>query len=468
MTTQAATTDAMLGNAPAALDAAVVEAFRDRLLSGSRDLSDADRVDLLGALEELKSAAAAVQARVTAAFDASQRAAQAAAGVPARDQGKGVAAQVGLARRESVSRGSQHLGLARILTGNLPRTLEALAAGKLNEWRTTLLVREAASTAPEHWEAVDTWVGEQIDRLARLGDRQLVAQARKLTYRLDPESAVRRARKATADRRVTCRPAPDTMAYLSALLPVKDAVAAYAALSRAADAATAAGDPRGRGQLMADTLVDRVTATTTSEDARTTVGVEVQVVMTDRALLHGDTEPAYVPGYGPIPAALARDWLTSTGCATSATARSAQVWVRRLYTHPHTGQLVAMDSHRRLFTGGLRDFLLTRDQVCRVPWCDAPIRHGDHVVDHQAGGSTSAVNGQGTCVAHNHAKQAFGWRARPAPDADRPGRHAVEITTPTGHTYRSTAPPLPGPLAPGPIIIELYQTPLVLDYDLAA
>lgn len=144
------------------------------------------------------------------------------------------------------------------------------------------------------------------------------------------------------------------------------------------------------------------------------------------------------------------------------------MWVRRLYTHPHTGQLVAMDSHRRRLTGGLRDFLLARDQVCRVPWCDAPIRHGDHVVDHHTGGPTSAVNGQGTCVAHNHAKQAHAWHSRPGPRADRPGHHTVEITTPTGHTYQSTAPPLPGPRATGPIIIELHHTHLVLDYGLAS
>ena len=156
MTTEAGTTDAVQGSGPVAVDAAVVGAFRDRLLNGSCVMSDAERVDLLGALEELKSAAAAVQVRVTAVFDASQRAQQAAAGVPGRDQGKGIAAQVGLARRESVSRGSRHLGLARILTGHLPRTLEALAAGKLSEWRTTLLVRETASTSPEHWRRRST------------------------------------------------------------------------------------------------------------------------------------------------------------------------------------------------------------------------------------------------------------------------------------------------------------------------
>lgn len=54
------------------------------------------------------------------------------------------------------------------------------------------------------------------------------------------------------------------MARLTALLPVAQGIAAYAALSRAADTAIGTGDPRGRGQLMADTLVERVTGQATA------------------------------------------------------------------------------------------------------------------------------------------------------------------------------------------------------------
>ncbi|MGH8969587.1 MAG: HNH endonuclease, partial [Actinomycetes bacterium] len=80
---------------------------------------------------------------------------------------------------------------------------------------------------------------------------------------------------------------------------------------------------------------------------------------------------------------------------------------------------------------------------CRTPWCDAPIRHADHVTGHAAGGPTTAGNGQGLCEACNYTKQAPGWRAREHPDSG-PGDHLVETTTPTGHTYPSRPPPLPG------------------------
>ena len=57
-----------------------------------------------------------------------------------------------------------------------------------------------------------------------MGDRQLVGACQQEAYRLDPESFVARRRQAEADRRVSLRPAPDAMTWLSALLPVKDGV----------------------------------------------------------------------------------------------------------------------------------------------------------------------------------------------------------------------------------------------------
>ena len=97
-----------------------------------------------------------------------------------------------------------------------------------------------------------------------------------------------------------------------------------------------------------------------------------------------------------------------------------------------------MDSRQRLFPASMARFIKLRDQTCRTPWCDAPVRHIDHATDHDQGGATSLVNGQGLCEACNHAKQAHGWRARPRPGPD--GGHEIETTLPTGHTYRSRAP----------------------------
>jgi hypothetical protein len=441
------------GAAGGVLDAAAITGWITDLAGLGRDVDDVERVDRIRALEDLKAAAAAAQAAAAADLDASVRAERAARGLPVQLQGQGVAAQVALARRESPHRGQQHLALSHALVHEMPHTRAGMLAGRISEWRATIIMRGTACLSREDRATVDRLLAADPARLEGMGDRAVEAEVKKLAYRLDPASIVRRARKATADRRVTIRPAPDTMVHLSALLPVKEGVAAYAALVKAADTATADGDPRGRGQLMADTLVQRLTG----QGPATVAGIEVQVVMTDRALLHGDHEPAHLPCYGPIPAALVREWLTDADTdpvSTSSTSRDrsmspvARVWLRRLYTHPRTGELVAMDSRRRLFTGNLRRLLVTRDLgTCRTPWCDAPIRHADHVIAHHAGGPTTAGQGQGLCAACNHNKQAPGWRARPRPGPD--GHHTVETTTPTGHTYTSGAPPLPGTGWPG-------------------
>ncbi|WP_237686343.1 HNH endonuclease [Arthrobacter jiangjiafuii] len=206
---------------------------------------------------------------------------------------------------------------------------------------------------------------------------------------------------------------------------------------------------------MADTLVERVTGRAKAEDVR----VQVQLVMTDRALLAGSAEPAVLPGYGMVPAQFARDLVRkqeSQGSAGtprtgSRTDKAARTWLRRLYTEPATGQLVGMDSRARLVPEGLARFIAVRDQVCRMPWCGAPIRHFDHIKPFREGGTTSAENIQGLCEACNQAKEAPGWSAavvtQPAPGntgATAATRHTVETITPTGHRYGSMSPPLPG------------------------
>jgi hypothetical protein len=153
--------------------------------------------------------------------------------------------------------------------------------------------------------------------------------------------------------------------------------------------------------------------------------VEVALVMTDTALLGHDDTPAEVAGFGPVPAALARRLVADT---------AEEVWVRRLYTRPGTGRLVAMESRAREFPSLLRRFLIARDEVCRAPWCGAPIRHADHVVAHSDGGATSAVNGQGLCQRCNQVKETPGWTARPRPDG------TITMTTPTGHRWTSPQP----------------------------
>jgi hypothetical protein len=238
---------------------------------------------------------------------------------------------------------------------------------------------------------------------------------------------------------VSLRAAPDTMSVLTAVLPVAQGVSVYKALLDAAASGRAAGGDRSRGQLMADTLVERVTGRARAD--RTPV--EVQLVIGEESLLgHGD-DPARLAGYGPVPAAWARELVRGS---------QAEVFVRRLFTR--AGRLVGLESSRRLFPAGLRDLLVARDERCRTPWCGAPIRHADHVVPVDAGGQTSEANGQGLCEACNHTKQATSWRARPGPGG---AGQSVTITTPTSHSYTSHPPPLPGHQRPPSVLEEHFR-----------
>ena len=132
---------------------------------------DAGRVEALRALEELKSAAAAAQARITVAFAASQRAAAGRCwGARPREVGAGIGAQVALARRDSPARGSRHLGLAQALV-EMPHTAAAFTAGQVSEWRVTLVVRETACLSRQDRGVVDAELAGLPGGLGALGDR---------------------------------------------------------------------------------------------------------------------------------------------------------------------------------------------------------------------------------------------------------------------------------------------------------
>jgi hypothetical protein len=384
-------------------------------------------VERIAELERIKSAAAAAQARAAATLDAARRTAEAAAGIPAARRGRGVASEIALARRDSPARGGRHLGFAKALVYEMPHTLAALESGVLSEWRATLIVRESACLDIDDRRALDAELCSDPAALDGMGDTRVAATAKAIAYRLDPHAVVDRAAKAETERTVTIRPAPDTMTYLTALLPVAQGVSVYAALRRAADTTF---DDRSRGQVMADTLVERATG----RSAAAVTPIAVNLVLSDRTLLSGDTTPANVSGYGPIPAEVARGLVSA-----AATDSRSRATLRRLYAHPRSGALVAMESRARRFPRGLATFIGLRDQRCRTPYCDAPIRHRDHATPHARGGPTAIANGLGLCERCNYVKETAGWYI--STHTDETGRHTADYTTPTGRRHRSTAPP---------------------------
>jgi hypothetical protein len=427
---------------------AVRELLADMILPGATDTAAsasrevlAEWVDLLGELEAVKNTAAAVQARLAVALEEATKADEAKQGIRAERRGRGVPNQVGAALQSSPHTGAAFLGTARAWIMDMPYTFEALRTGVLSQWRATLLVRETAHLSVEDRARVDEEVcgPAHLVALARMGTKRLVARVKELAGRLDVHACVKRNARAVTERSVSVRPAPDLMVYLTALVPMQQGVQAYAQLKAHAEAARATGDDRGAGQVMADTLIERVTGREPGHADE--VPVTINLLVSDQTLLTAGDEPAVVvegnaAGAGVVPGPVARNLAAHALDADAA-------WLRAIYVDPH-GRMLGTTSTSRFHPKGLAVLLRARGQgICGTSWCDAPVRHLDHITPHAEGGATSLDNGQGLCARCNHAKQSPGWTQK-ATEID--GRHAVQTVTPTGHAYISIAPEPPTPV----------------------
>jgi hypothetical protein len=312
-------------------------------------------IDQIRTYENIKAMIAGRQARLAVEFEARQRQEQTEpvdatpVALSAEDPGKkrpkepgpGVAEQIALARGESPHRGGRLLGMAKALVLEMPHTLTALDTGRLNEERAMYFVKETACLTVQDRTAVDEELAADTGTFDGVGTRSLIAAVKAAATRRDPRSVTQRASHAASERGVSLRPAPDCMTYLTALLPADHGVAAYTALTRHADTLKSAGDPRSLAQIKADTLLERTTGTPGGFS-----GIEINLVMTDRTLLQADTEPARLTGYGTVPAKWARELIhpDQDQDQEPEQAQELNIWIRRLYTAPDTGDLVAMDS----------------------------------------------------------------------------------------------------------------------------
>ncbi len=409
-----------------------ITAFRDDLTSMAAADTQAEAVDRIQELERLKAACEAAQARETAALEELRLQEEAERDVPEDRRGKGLGSEIGLARAESPARGSQHLRLARTLVDDLPHTFAALQDGRIREEHAQAVVTETAWLSSSQRREVDTLL---IDRFGQIGPRKLGAEARAHAQRLDPAGAVERLAQAANDRCVSVRPQPEGMARVSLLTTLQKAVGVVATLRRDATTMVGTGEtadpadpnetPRTRDQIMADLAVERITGQTSAA----AVPAEVQVVMSMESLMNVDETPAWLSGYGPIPADTARKWLANEETA---------VFLRRAFTKPTTNQLVNMESKARDFPPGLRKMVKMRDDICRTPYCEAPIRDVDHIRPVHDGGTTTWQNASGLCAGCNQTKENTGWQHHGNPEF-------LRVTTPTGHHYTVSTPEvLPG------------------------
>ncbi len=400
--------------------------------------------------EQILSLAGATQMSASVAFRAARIDQQRADGVPRKDLGKGVAEEIALVRRASPARTRNHLALERVVVESMPRTLDLLARGEICAWACDEVAKAVICLEDEDRARVDRDISAQLPEVSptRAG---VLARAR--ADELDQAAALARNEREVADRHVSIRPASGSTVRLSALLPLVEGVAVYMALDQAASTARSQGVEGTRGQHMADALVARVTGRQEPES----MDIEIQLMMTDRALLDEADDVAWIDGH-PVPAGIARRFALHGDPDEDNT---AQRFVRRLLTDPISGRLTAADETRRRFSGPERRFIEIADQTCRTPWCEARIRHIDHVEGFAEGGPTRVDNGAGLCESCNYLMETQGWIEQIGADEDHdagrahgtdrsdgldvPPDRTLRLTTPTGRTFTSAPPPLRWP-----------------------
>lgn len=441
------------------------QAVRDPLADTAPDSAE-EALAAVAGIAQLRSMLGGIEAswQVTAAERI--RRDDAAHGVATAKQGRGAGHELALARRVSPSSADLSLAAARRLVQQMPGTHARLRRGTITHAQARAVASSLDRAQPHTCTQIDRILSDDPEVLDGMGTRRVRAQMQQLIQELEPEKSRERAERAARERHVRMQPMRDGMARLTAVLRAIDATAVMATLDRSASSLKASGRPGSHAALQADLLVEAVLRAPerAPEQAQKTPGsalrfirpsLDVGVVLSDAALLHPGryTGCALLEGYGPLPAHVVTDTMAGRepGRLEHAGHHEPEgsdgddelvAFYRRLYTAPTSGQLVALESTARAFPAGLARMIRQRDGSCRTPWCDAPIRHIDHVQPVRNGGPTSYANGQGLCVRCNQRKEHGPWSLRPQ-SAQPP--EAWHWSSPHGAIGRSLTPPLQPP-----------------------
>lgn len=338
-----------------------------------------------------------------------------------------VSAEVAAAQGISRGRASGLLNTAVVLSEQLPKVAAVFAQGRVDYRVVTAVVsRTGLVTDDEAVARIDALLAPQLPRWNKLSDKKLADKIDWCVTDIDL-LAKKEARSADEDRHIGIGSDRRGMAELWGSLRAPDALALDARLNQLAET-VCAQDPRTKAQRRADAAgalasgQTRLACQCERDDcpaaaAEPAASAVVINVLAQEATVNSTSDaPAYVPGYGPLPAEALRD------LAKTALARTVR----------HPGDARAEPRYRP--SAALADFVRFRDLTCRFPGCDVPAEFCD--IDHTVPypfGPTHASNLKCMCR-HDHLLKTFytgprGWGDRQFPDG------TVEWTSPTGHVW---------------------------------
>jgi hypothetical protein len=325
--------------------------------------------------------------------------------------------EIALFTRRTEYRTATLVDTSLALVTSLPATLSALAAGVVSWEHAEVIAKHASGLDGDALTAYDT-------RLAVIAEevnpKQLEKKARHEVELAQPTTAVERAEKAAATRRLYVEPAADGMANLTLFAPAPEIHAIADRAVRLAAGMRAGGDPRSMGHLKVDVLCDLLLNGETSIPGATRgIRGRVHVMVPAMTLLGIGDEAAILRGYGPIDPATAAQL---TADATS--------W-RRVLTDPITGRILATDPRDYRPTALMADHARLVHPECVFPGCTVPSEHADidHTEDHAHGGNTTPENLAPLSPNHHRVKHHTRWVII------QNGDDTLTATSPAGHVY---------------------------------
>ena len=434
-------------------------ALAPRELFTAGDARGGELTALVGRIHELRSAMDALEARAVVALaeslalakqaEARARTAQEPDQAPPtarvlRQASHEAAREVSMMIRKSPASAAHSLASQRRLVADMPEMFTALATAQVTSTTAHRTARTMAPLSPSRRAEADRLLGERLPDLDGAGAETWDDATAAAIAAADPGGQARRHQRARQERHVTVRRAGHGMATVSARVPALEGAKISKRLRLEAERLQATGDCRGHQAIQADAFVDTLLS---QEHGMVSTTLDIGVMITERALLDpGTGDLARIEGYGtapaevlleelrgPLGAALADDEDAPTGPDGPA----LRAVLRRLYTHPRSGELVAVESRARAFPAALARFIRWRDQLCRGPHCDAQIRQTDHIRPHADGGETCLDNGQGLCAHCNDKEEQTAGVQRIGETAE--DGHLVEWTSRAG-TRRVTRP----------------------------
>ncbi|MFI1916098.1 DUF222 domain-containing protein [Nocardia sp. NPDC020380] len=283
----------------------------------SREVEAMGDEELIDALRRAHGAAAFAQAaEITAIREVYRRhrARNAEPGPGGVRAGEFATAEIAVAAHvsEGVAAALIDIGLA---LDSLPQTRLAFAAGRIDLSRVQVIADSMRGLPADTREALEP---KLIDAATRSDPARLRQTAQRWVTRLDPEGEQRRREEREDDRDVRIRAVQDGMAVFDGLLPAAGAQTLAMRL-REMSLQVCDDDPRSMAQRRADALValadgsgrlrcgcthgtDCPKAATPGAPRRPLI----QVGVSAETLLGLRDDPAFLSGYGPIDAALAR------------------------------------------------------------------------------------------------------------------------------------------------------------------